>query len=174
MLLTVGDSFTYGTELSDRSLAWPYQLGLRLGMRTQNLSFPGASNDYILRTTVNFLEKFNPDIVIVAFTTPNRFERNWDHYTPSKNPGEFKDWNNDWALDKFNTQVVLLESYIKCEHYFLCPWDVHPDTMPQCIGQLVEFCEGFDKGPGGHPLEQGHDAIAKGIYDLRTKIISKP
>ena len=174
MLLTVGDSFTYGTELTDRSLAWPYQLGKRLDLDVVNLAEPGASNDFILRTTVSGIERYNPTLVVVAFTTPNRFERNGEHYTPTKNPNEFREWNEVWALDKFHTQVALLESYIKCEHYLLSPWDVHPDTMPQCIGQLVEFCEGFDKGPGGHPLEQGHDAIAKGIYDLRTKIVSKP
>ena len=171
MLLTVGDSFTYGTELTDRSLAWPYQLGKRLDLDVVNLAEPGASNDFILRTTVSSIERYNPTLVVVAFTTPNRFERNGEHYTPTKNPNEFREWNEVWALDKFHTQVALLESYIKCEHYLLSPWDVE---SPHCIEQLVALCEGFDKGPGGHPLEQGHDAIAKGIYDLRTKIVSKP
>ena len=52
MLLTVGDSFTYGTELTNQLNAWPYQLAERLGVQCTNLAEPGASNDFILRTTV--------------------------------------------------------------------------------------------------------------------------
>ena len=57
MLVTVGDSFTYGTELADTSLAWPYQLGLILNMPVINLPQPGASNDFIVRTTVNAINE---------------------------------------------------------------------------------------------------------------------
>ena len=171
MLVTIGDSFTYGTELRDPGYAWPYQLATRLDMQCVNLAQPGASNDFIVRTAVNAIEEYSPKLMIVAFTTPNRFERNGEHFTPTKTPNEFREWDEVWALNKFHTQVALLKQYIKCEHYFLSPWDV---DSPHCVAQLVALCENFDKGPGGHPLVQGHTAIAKGIYDLRTKIIGKP
>jgi len=166
MLVTVGDSFTYGTELVDTSLAWPYQLGSRLDMPVINLAQPGASNDFIVRTTVNAIDEYDPTLVIVAFTTPNRFERNWEHFTPTKTPQQFSDWNNEWAEDKFHTQVRMLESYIKCENYFLGPWDCDISYCLNYIGTLVEMCEGFDKGLGGHPLIQGHTAIARTISEI--------
>ncbi len=170
MLVTVGDSFTYGTELVDTSLAWPYQLGLILDIPVINLAQPGASNDFIVRTTANALVEYDPTLVIVAFTTPNRFERNWEHFTPTKTPHQFSDWNEEWAENKFHTQVRMLESYIKCENYFLGPWDCDISYCSNYIGTLVEMCEGFDKGSEGHPLIQGHTAIAKKI----SKIICQP
>jgi hypothetical protein len=170
MLLTIGDSFTYGTELSNTEYAWPYQLAKRLDMTCVNLAQPGASNDFIVRTTVNAIEEYNPLLLIVAFTTPNRFERNGDHFTPNKTPQEFFEWNDEWAQNKFHTQVKMLETYIPCENYFLGPWDIDISYCKNYIGTLVELCEGFDKGIGGHPLIQGHTAIAKRI----SKIISQP
>jgi hypothetical protein len=165
MLLTVGDSFTYGTELTNQLNAWPYQLAERLGVQCTNLAEPGASNDFILRSTVEGIRTYNPSIVVVAFTTPDRFELNREHYTPNRNPREFMRWDSEWADSKFRVQVELLERYIQCEYYFLSPWDCVIEDSPQCIGQLVEFCEGFDKGEKGHPLIQGHTNIAKRVYD---------
>lgn len=170
MLLTIGDSFTYGTELKNTELAWPYQLAQSLNMSCVNLAQPGASNDYIVRATVNACEEYNPSIVVVAFTTPNRYEQNWEHFTPTKTPQLFQDWNTEWAENKFHTQVKLLEQYISCDSYFLGPWDVDISYAKNYIGTLVGMCEGFAKGPGGHPLVQGHTAIANQI----SKIISEP
>ena len=170
MLVTIGDSFTYGTELRDPGYAWPYQLATRLGMQCVNLAQPGASNDFIVRTAVNAIEEYSPKLMIVAFTTPNRFERNGEHFTPTKTPQQFVDWNDTWALDKFHTQVKMLETYITCKKYFIGPWDVDISYSSSYIGTLVEMCEGLDKGPEGHPLIQGHTAIAKTI----SEIISKP
>lgn len=176
MLVTIGDSFTYGTELRDPGYAWPYQLATRLNMQCVNLAQPGASNDFIVRTAVNAIEEYSPKLMIVAFTTPNRFERNGEHFTPTKTPQQFVDWNQEWAENKFHTQVKMLETFIdryqsqKCTNYFLGPWDMDISYCKNYIGTLVELCEDFDKGPGGHPLIQGHTAIARTI----SKIISKP
>ncbi len=163
MLVAIGDSFTYGTELSNTELAWPYQLATRLDMECVNLAQPGASNDFIVRTSVNAISEYNPQLMIVAFTTPNRFELNGEHFTPTKTPQQFVDWNEAWAMDKFHTQVKMLETCITCKNYFIGPWDVDISYCNNYIGTLVEMSEGFDKGPGGHPLIQGHTAIAKTI-----------
>ena len=165
MLVTIGDSFTYGTELSNTEFAWPYQLATRLDMECVNLAQPGASNDFIVRTSVNAISEYNPQLMIVAFTTPNRFELNGEHFTTTKTPQRFVDWNEVWALDKFHAQVKMLATYITCNNYFIGPWDVDISYCNNYIGTLVEMCEGFDKGPGGHPLIQGHTAIAKIISE---------
>ena len=169
MLLTTGDSFTYGTELEDTSKAWPYMLAGYLNTDVVNLAEPGVSNDFILRSTVEGIKKHSPTVVIVAWTTPDRFELNGEHYTPNRNPREFRSWNGDWATDKFTTQVELLERYIDCEYYFTEPWDCRITDCGAVVGQLVSFCEGFEKGSGGHPLQQGHIAIAKRLYDAIKK-----
>ena len=165
MLLTTGDSFTYGTELADNNCAWPYMLAQYLKCDVVNLAEPGASNDFILRSTVEGIKQHKPKLVIVAWTTPDRFELNGEHYTPNRNPREFRSWNTDWATQKFCVQVELLERYIDCEYYFTEPWDCRIDDCSAVVGSLVQFCEGFEKGPGGHPLQQGHIAIAKRLFD---------
>ena len=43
-LLTVGDSFTYGEELSDLNNAWPCLLGKQLGWSVTNLGQPASGN----------------------------------------------------------------------------------------------------------------------------------
>ena len=65
MILTIGDSFTYGSELQDPKLAWSYLLGKEV----INLAVPGASNDYIFRNTIGYPHKNTVEAVIVAWTT---------------------------------------------------------------------------------------------------------
>ena len=60
-LYTIGDSFTYGDELDDPKHAWPYILGDLMGYRVDNLARNGASNDYIVKSTVEYLESNTPD-----------------------------------------------------------------------------------------------------------------
>lgn len=49
-LLALGDSFTYGDELIDRTLAWPNLVGNHLGMNATNLGHPGSGNYRIVKT----------------------------------------------------------------------------------------------------------------------------
>ena len=51
---------------------------------TINIAAPGASNDYICRATVNYIENSNDvDAVIIVWTSPNRLELSNRHLTPS-------------------------------------------------------------------------------------------
>ncbi len=71
-LLTVGDSFTYGDELTDRYQAWPYRLADKLGHEVHNLGQSGCSNTSILRRTLEELGKFfkKSEIVAIAALEP--------------------------------------------------------------------------------------------------------
>ena len=48
-ILTVGDSFTYGEELSDRNNSWPIQLGNRIGANVINMGLKGGGNKQMIR-----------------------------------------------------------------------------------------------------------------------------
>jgi len=67
-LLTVGDSFTYGDELVDRTQAWPHLLGADLGYEVTNLGKPGCSNNHMVRAVIE--NSHDHDLIIVA----------WSHY----------------------------------------------------------------------------------------------
>ena len=65
-LLTVGDSFTYGEELSDVNNAWPFLLGKKLGYEITNLAKPGSGNTRMVRHAVEQIDNY--DIIIIAWS----------------------------------------------------------------------------------------------------------
>lgn len=132
-LLTVGDSFTYGEELSDRTSAWPQQLANRLGYELINLGQPSASNDKILRTALDHLVADTPDLVVIGWSNIGRSEHAdefgyydvWPGYQGNLFVRDGCTWRNE-LVDyvsryhnaeaihrKFIQQVLLLQSYLK-------------------------------------------------------------
>ena len=78
-LLAVGDSFTYGEELSDvtdnvtsSKFAWPELLANQLGWEVTNLAKPGSGNTRMIRTVVNEID--NHDVFIIAWSHWARIE----------------------------------------------------------------------------------------------------
>ncbi len=170
MILVNGDSFTYGEE---SPIAWP-----NLIANTVNIAESGYSNDAIVRTTVNTVESclLAVEYAIIAWTTPNRIEVNGQHLTPHSHRKYgsicdyvFLDWDETWARTKFHTQVVLLDAYLKSKsipYVFIRTFDVPDTTTGNWLsGSIVEWMGDCPKGPGGHPLELGHERIAKHVNE---------
>jgi len=172
MILVNGDSFTYGEE---SPVAWP----VLLPVTNINIAMPGYSNDAIIRSTVQFIER-DPDqfteYAIIAWTTPHRTEVNSKHLTPTSHQKYgsicdqvFLDWDDDWAVNKFHTQVVLLDAYLKSKsipYIFIRTFDVPNSNIGNWVpGSIVEWMGDCPKGPGGHPLELGHQRIAEHVKE---------
>lgn len=89
-LFVNGCSHTEGTELAldgDLTQAWPYKLQQLLQHdELHNSSCAGGSNDRVTRTTVEdvMLSAIPPDLAVVQFTDPYRFE------TPDETLDEYK------------------------------------------------------------------------------------
>ena len=180
-LLTAGDSFTWGEELTDLKSAWPFLLGLD----AVNLAQPGASNDYIVQSIVEYIVKNpRPNFVIVAWTTPNRIDISGKHLTPTSQgkygdaliDNVFKDWDELWARSKFLTQVELLHAFLDTydiPHVFVSTFDIQTWAIGNINAPwlgwpnegIVEWMGDCPKGPGGHPLELGHQRIAEKINE---------
>jgi hypothetical protein len=175
MILVNGDSFTFGDELPDVKYAWPRLLEID---EVRNLARPGYSNDAIVKSTVIAIEGLSIKCAgaIIAWTTPNRIELNGQHLTPTSHrkygsicDHVFLDWDEEWALAKFISQVCLLDSYLRDKgipYLFVRTFDV-PDVNKGvwAEGEIVEWMGDCPKGPGGHPLELGHKRIAKKINE---------
>lgn len=133
MILTVGDSFTYGSELVDRHNAWPYLLDHTV----KNLGLGGSSNDRIFRITVEETAAAKFDVVIIAWSFPNRkevFEHNGYNSGPvcinhtfSKSLPWVEDYfkysyNRDFAFQQWFTQIIALQGYLKSinQKYIFC------------------------------------------------------
>jgi hypothetical protein len=131
MILTLGDSFTYGDELSDRkNQAWPYLLGKQFNKEIKNLAFSGCSNDTILRLAIEQTCNNNFDLVIIGWAVQSRFET-WSEigqkprsvaYHPDHPMNKVLPWLKDyhkfsynwkWCWHRWSTQILLLQGYFK-------------------------------------------------------------
>lgn len=182
MILVNGCSFTSGEE---STVAWP-----DLIEDTVNIATPGASNDHILYSTVEFIMNRSimfgsvPDYAIIAWTTPNRIEISGKHLTPTSQPkygdivdAVFKDWDEAWARSKFLQQATLMSAFLKhnnIPYVFVSAFDIQTwapslSSLEYWLGWpsegLVEWMGDCPKGPGGHPLELGHQRIADKINE---------
>ena len=101
-ILVIGDSFSFGSELSDMpghltwhgnkyfdpdscelvhvnpsQLAWPALLGNQLDQPVENISIPGSSNDRIFRKAVTYSLINSYDLIICAWTSVDRYDFSW-------------------------------------------------------------------------------------------------
>lgn len=75
-ILAVGDSFTYGEELDDRFLAYPYIVGNKTGASVVNLAQPGSGNRRMVRLIIDSLAdpENDFDCVLIGWSSPGRME----------------------------------------------------------------------------------------------------
>jgi hypothetical protein len=113
ILLSGGDSFTYGSELTDSvthrdttnpdpahqivSLStYPALLAQNFGMHYECAAYPGFSNSAIRRTTMNACEKLQDvGLVIVTWTFPGRYEFRFNYDTEER-------WGNWYNLTSWS------------------------------------------------------------------------
>ena len=93
ILLTNGCSWVNGAGLPNRETQrWSYHLAKKLNMEDINISSEGASNDKILRTTIDWItenkEKISEIIVVIGWTQITRMEI-------------FNDITNEWETQNF-------------------------------------------------------------------------
>lgn len=154
-LLTVGDSFTYGDELTDRYQAWPYVIADLLDYEVHNMGLSGSSNASIVRRTLEELSENSYDLVIVGWTNPGRIE--WkDQVGISYNiwPGYFLDsalvveqpWRKtlvefvsqyhsaEYLYQQYLIQVLLLQSYCQSRGITLIMIDITSNNYYRATG----------------------------------------
>jgi hypothetical protein len=141
MLYTNGDSFTFGTGVQSNN-TWPSLLAKQLNYELVNDAVPGSSNHRIVRTTLDFLSKHKPNLVVIAWSSYLRTEwpsqalvpqhiHNVDYndrpiiqvqpnYTKYHKDDHgfvelfYKNINKEWLIDNYLNQILLLQSFLKC------------------------------------------------------------
>ena len=129
-LLTVGDSFTYGEELSDLNNAWPYLLGNKLDYTVNNLAKPGCGNTRMIRHAVEQINNY--DLIIIAWSHFARTELADEHGFYDIWPGcsvlpykESSPWrsevinyyskhhNDQYLYNQYLINIILIQQYLK-------------------------------------------------------------
>jgi len=77
ILYANGDSHSHGVGIKNRSKTFASILSHALDFELVNSAKSGASNDGIVRTTRNYIENNQPDLVIIGWSTWEREE--WEH-----------------------------------------------------------------------------------------------
>ena len=131
MILCIGDSFTYGEELSDpHRQAWPNLLAdTYYGVDVLNLGKPGASNDWIFTTAIERTAWERYDVVIVQWTDPGRIDLsisgndiqgvNSSTQRLNKTDKKWLDkyykefYDDEYAWRRTITQIIALQNYFK-------------------------------------------------------------
>lgn len=108
ILFTSGCSYTYGEELNNKNDSWPYVLGNMLEVdEVINKGICSGSNDYILRTTTEFvinnLDKIDEIIIVLGWTSDIRWEIFIDEYNAF---AQIKLGRDMYIVDEENTKII--------------------------------------------------------------------
>ena len=74
ILYANGDSHTHGFSVNPGSPGFAKLLAKKLNYKEVSCATPGASNDKILRTTLDWLEHNTPDFLLIGWATWEREE----------------------------------------------------------------------------------------------------
>ena len=205
MIYAIGDSFTYGDELTNRELAWPILVGKEFDIPVTNLGKKGTGNTRMVKRVIDVAYRDDAELVLVAWTNPGRLEifnnRPIDVWPAQQirnilSPGEqhitqlITTMHNDkwdtWATRKWIREIILCQNLLENQnkkYLMLVAWhDWSPTAETEDLWakvntkQFIGFntpdyetmCYWFGdapKGPGGHPLELGHQRIAEKINE---------
>ena len=134
-ILTLGDSFTKGSELADPvSSAWPSVLANIGEHHVTNEAEYGGSNDMMFRKAIELTAVDHYDLIVIAWTEAHRMEvylnepRDMEYRSYTVGPlsinhnwGNLKwtkeyyaeHYNEEYFLRKWLTQVIALQGYFK-------------------------------------------------------------
>lgn len=151
-LIAFGDSFTYGTELTDRLDSWPQVLGNYLKIESKNYAVPGASNSKILRNLL--YAGTDSDIVIIGWSIFSRIEMSdslgsYDCWPGKNYIGEPKDtdrkiiyeylnknYNEEWLYNEYLTKVILAQNYLHHNNVKYIMFDAFENNKYRHYGNL--------------------------------------
>ena len=138
-LLTIGDSFTYGEELSDLTKSWPNLLAVELGYSLTNMGMPGTGNTSMVRNAVSYALEY--DLIIIAWSHFARTEFADTYGIYDTWPGSNAQWvstdtlsdrqhivnyvnrhaSDDYSYNQHLINIILVQSYLKnnCKDFIM-------------------------------------------------------
>lgn len=197
LVYTNGDSWTYGSELADRSLAWPWLVAGQLGHELCNAAVPGSTNDKILRTTVadclRFKRMGQTPLVLIAWTQLHRFElpiavSNGENYYNFVNPNDqsnpavaqelWSNWSTDRTdLDRWCQQQLLLSAFLEklgIPHHFFLTFNNIKKLHQQYTGTTAPYhTDAFDLIVHADPKGKFNHPLEQGHKSIANYVLAK-
>ena len=121
LLYTIGDSWTYGTELDNPEMeCYPYLLSQKLGYELVNEALPGSSNDWMFRKCIEWIsqrDSFDDITVVVGWSNPNRREENFG-FVWGGHISYWEDWEWREVDDKHRYKSKFISEHLFDETLF--------------------------------------------------------
>lgn len=162
-LIVAGDSWTFGSEIRDPLLdssikdwdpendeyrskrIWSTFLGEKLNANEViNISYPGSSNDRIIRTTKQWLtknivqkEQNDDSLLIVGFTSPERKDFYYKDETTNN-------WITIWPLWSPDYRQPILKSFHKLYVNYMWNAEEYTDRYVNQVLDLQNFCKVYN------------------------------
>lgn len=142
IIVAGGDSFIFGTELSDASNFEHSQQTFTALLAGENeykcVAWPGYSNSSIARTVLTEVSKTTDPFVIVSWTFPDRFEFRFTYST--------RQFHSPW--------------------YSITPWTITPDPTFEPAKQptIVTFAESYYKHVGTGEYWENYTTLKEIVY----------
>jgi hypothetical protein len=138
-ILTIGCSFTYGTELPDipnhcdltdpanqSRLSWPWQLAQRHAAQVTNLAISGGSNGRTFRVAMTESARMRYDLVVCQWTYIDRPDWQYNKLDMQTNPSRYncelypalghyytQHSNEDHSFQTWLSYIVALQNHFK-------------------------------------------------------------
>ena len=181
-ILTVGDSWTEGTESSNpKEMSWPAQLAKKYNVCVTNLGYGGSSNKRNMRIAVEEISK-NPvyDMVILGLCPASRTEvlkkGKWFQVWPTEYHGE--ETIDRLFAENWHPWGDLQNTIMECFYFFntmknlgvdlyVTGLGLFPDQFSEELSWIVNYKNDNDFNSLGMPL----DELNIGIKDLDRKLV---
>ena len=180
-ILTVGDSWTWGEDSSDRATkSWPAQMAARYKVEVYNAASPGGSNKRASRVAIEELTR-DPtyDYVIFPLVPASRTEilnkgkwyQIWPNSGKSHDDKYFADFWHPWN----DIQEVILTSFYFMNTmeslgipYYVTGLSLRPSNYKTELSWITDYSDDNDFNRLGMPLNE----FNIGIRDLDRKLKS--
>lgn len=179
-LFAFGCSYTYGLGSTNPLLySWPKVLSQKFDIDYENHGINGASNDHILRTVLETLNKFTKeDLIIIMMTFPDRKLTSQGnlHYSDTRNKNYFMKYHSlELGNLNFIQNYYSLHSILNKHNYWITFTDNRPlfetkkyfpnsnlKSFRNILGPDLGFYKSISETQ--HPDDNGYQQIAEHLY----------
>lgn len=178
-ILTIGDSWTYGTDSSDPATkSWPAQLANKHNVKVTNLARGGNSNHRAMRIGLEEICRDpNYDFIVWPLAPASRTEilkhGKWHQIWPGKNTtGLDKIYTDFWSTwnDVQNTIMLVLQFSLSVKALgiplYVVGLSLHPEQYKKEMSWIINYKDDFKFNELGMPLDQ----FDIGTLDLDRKL----
>jgi hypothetical protein len=163
IIVAGGDSFVYGSELSDCNGEYSQKTFTALLAKEHNyqcVAWPGNGNDAIARSVINKCEAMLPEkpFVVVSWTFPGRYEFRFNYHTGQRTGNWYS--VNSWTVEQ---DISCIEKEFIAKDQSILDYQIATIKQAQQTG-VAEFAQTFYKHIGDSKYWEVYSSLKEIVY----------